>query len=412
MNDISPELLRKVQESFEQGTAALREDIKNGVKSYEEAYEYAKKAGEILSKSFGVNITTEVLPDGRMYYNIADKVVRPMLQAEHEIAAEAAVSAQKSANKAAGIGIKPLEAEFDAERAQGIIDRVSSQPFDEIKWILDEPVKTFAKNVVDNTIKKNVEFQGESGLSPKIRRTALGDACEWCQAMAGTYSYPNVPKDVYRRHANCDCVVEYLEGGKIQDVHSKIKYASQAERDAVVQKRISKAIQMRAEQNKDAKTLEQRKNIGIPNAGIKMIEAENPFKNPSTPLAIKQYDQSKHIVGGEKYNLYMQSHQYPPAYLTISTEEAQKLVEKYHGTGILKLDRKGNIIESELIIDNDEPIGIAVNNLNGATAETTCFKIHYSEEGTHIVPAYPSMKEYYKKAREENGHNWLYRQKS
>ncbi|MBR1450544.1 MAG: hypothetical protein IJ591_02395 [Lachnospiraceae bacterium] len=92
--------------------------------------------------------------------------------------------------------------------------------------------------------------------------------------------------------------------------------------------------------------------------------------------------------------------------------EAQILVEEYHGTGILKLDRKGNIITSELIIDNDEPIGIAVNNLNGATAETTCFKIHYSEEETHIVPAYPSMKEYYKKAREEDGHNWMYRQKS
>ena len=166
MNDISPELLKKVQESFEQGTAALREDIKNGVKSYEEAYEYAKQAGEILSKSFGVNITTEVLPDGKMYYNIADKVVRPMLEAEYEIASEAAVSAQKSANKAAGIGIKPLQAEFDAEKVQGIIDRVSSQPFDEIKWILNEPVKTFAKNVVDQTLEKNVEFQGKSGLSP------------------------------------------------------------------------------------------------------------------------------------------------------------------------------------------------------------------------------------------------------
>ena len=231
MNDISPELLKKVQESFEQGTAALREDIKNGVKSYEEAYEYAKQAGEILSKSFGVNITTEVLPDGKMYYNIADKVVRPMLEAEYEIASEAAVSAQKFANKAAGIGIKPLQAEFDAEKVQGIIDRVSSQPFDEIKWILNEPVKTFAKNVVDQTLEKNVEFQGKSGLSPKIRRTALGDACEWCHAVAGTYSYPNVPKDVYRRHANCDCVVEYVEGGKYQDVWSKEIYAkSRADR--------------------------------------------------------------------------------------------------------------------------------------------------------------------------------------
>lgn len=231
MIDIAPELLEKVQESFEAEIAGLREEIKSGVKSYEEAYDYAKRVGEALSQSFGVNITPEVLPDGMMYYNIADKVVRPMLQAEYDLTVAAAVSAQKSANTAAGIGIKPLAAEFDAERAQGIIDRVSSQPFEEIKWILNEPVKTFSKNVVDHTLEKNVEFQGKSGLSPKIRRTAFGDTCDWCQAVAGTYSYPNVPKDVYRRHANCDCVVEYIDGGKYQNVWSKEVYTeSQTER--------------------------------------------------------------------------------------------------------------------------------------------------------------------------------------
>lgn len=221
MTDIAPELLEKVQQSFEAETAGLKEEIANGVKSYEEAYAYAIQVGEALSKSFGVNITPEVLPDGMMYYNIADKVVRPMLQAEYELTSAAAVQAQGSANQAAGIGIKPLAADFDEDRAQGIIDRVSSQPFEEVSWLLNEPVKSFSKNVVDQTLEKNVEFQGKSGLSPKIRRTANGETCEWCQAVAGTYEYPNVPKDVYRRHANCDCVVEYIDGGKIQDVWSK-----------------------------------------------------------------------------------------------------------------------------------------------------------------------------------------------
>ena len=221
MTDIAPELLEKVQQSFEAETASLKEEIANGVKSYEEAYSYAIKVGEALSKSFGVNITPEVLPDGMMYYNIADKVVRPMLRAEYEISSAAAVQAQRSANKAAGIGIKAQVADFDEERAQGIIDRVSSQPFEEVSWLLNEPVKSFSKNVVDQTLEKNVEFQGKSGLSPKIRRTANGETCEWCQAVAGTYEYPNVPKDVYRRHANCDCVVEYIDGGKYQDVWTK-----------------------------------------------------------------------------------------------------------------------------------------------------------------------------------------------
>ena len=249
MTDIAPELLEKVQQSFEAETAGLRDEIANGVKSYEEAYAYAIQVGEALSKSFGVNITPEVLPDGMMYYNIADKVVRPMLQAEYELTSAAAVQAQGSANRAAGIGIKPLTADFDENRAQGIIDRVSSQPFEEVSWLLNEPVKSFSKNVVDQTLEKNVEFQGKSGLSPKIRRTANGETCEWCQAVAGTYEYPNVPKDVYRRHANCDCVVEYLDGGKIQDVHTKAIYKSQAERDAAVQERIARAQEQKAKED-------------------------------------------------------------------------------------------------------------------------------------------------------------------
>lgn len=240
MNDIAPELLEKIQKSFELETAELRKAIRSGVKTYEEAYRYAIRVGEALSKSFGVNITSEILPDGRMYYNIADKVVRPMLEAEYELSSEAAVSAQRSVNKASGIGIKAQAPEFDADKAQGIIDRVSSQPYDEIKWILNEPVKTFSKNVVDDTIRKNVEFQGKSGLTPKIVRKISGTACEWCKAVAGTYSYPDVPKDVYRRHENCNCVVEYVEGGKHQNVHTKMTYQSKAEREQTIQTQIAK----------------------------------------------------------------------------------------------------------------------------------------------------------------------------
>ncbi len=237
MIDIAPELLEKIQNLFAEDVKSIREAMKSGQMSYEEAYACAFEVGSDLSRIFGENINAEILPDGRMYYNIANKVVLQMLKEEHDIVSQAAVLAQQNANRAAGIGIKPLAADFDADRAQGIIDRVSSQPFDEVKWLLDEPVKSFSKNVVDQTLEKNVKFQGKSGLSPKIRRTALGDACPWCQAVAGTYSYPDVPKDVYRRHANCDCIVEYIEGGKIQNVHTKQMRV--AERRDTIQERIS-----------------------------------------------------------------------------------------------------------------------------------------------------------------------------
>ena len=82
---------------------------------------------------------------------------------------------------------------------------------------------------------------------------------------------------------------------------------------------------------------------------------------------------------------YMKTHKYPPSIITITEEEAQNLIEKYHGTGILKLDRNGDLMQSEMIVDNDTVIGYAVNNQNGKMANTTGFKIHYSSDGTHIL---------------------------
>jgi len=286
MTDIAPELLEKVQKSFSEQTAALREEIKKGVKSYKEAYEYASQVGEALSKSFGVNITPEILPDGRMYYNIADKVVRPMLEEEHNIVAEAAEGAQKAANKAAGVGIKPLKAEFDKDRAQGIIDRVSSQPYDEIEWILHEPVKTFARNTVDRTIEKNVNFHGKSGLKPKIVRSASASACQWCLDLAGTYSYPNVPKEVYARHANCSCTVEYVSGGKYQDIWSKRIYNSKDERDAAIEERIRNAEEAKAKADERRRLFG--KNIHFKTGdedSKKYMESKDPLKGfkPVTP---------------------------------------------------------------------------------------------------------------------------------
>jgi len=246
MDDISPELLKQIQEDFTELTAGIQEEVKSGRMSYEEAYGAAFEVGSMLSSAFNANINADVLPDGRMYFNIANKVVLPMLKEEHDLVSQAAVVAQQNANRAAGIGIRALPAEFDEDKAKGIIDRVSSEPYDDIKWILDEPVKTFAKNVVDRTLQKNVEFQGQSGLHPKIVRRASAGACEWCQAVAGTYEYPDVPDDVYRRHANCDCVTEYVDGGKYQDVWSKKTY-SEEERKLNIQQRIESAEKRREE---------------------------------------------------------------------------------------------------------------------------------------------------------------------
>lgn len=42
---------------------------------------------------------------------------------------------------------------------------------------------------------------------------------------------------------------------------------------------------------------------------------------------------------------------------------------------------------------NDKIVGVVVNNMNGKSAETSVFKIHYAKKEFHIVLDYPSKKE-------------------
>ncbi|MDD6201372.1 MAG: hypothetical protein PUB13_00270 [Lachnospiraceae bacterium] len=82
------------------------------------------------------------------------------------------------------------------------------------------------------TEKIQQDFQNGFDKSSMIEELH-GGCCEWCRALAGTYSYPDVPKDVYRRHQRCRCIVEYYPGnGKRQNVHSK-KWKNSDEYDKI-----------------------------------------------------------------------------------------------------------------------------------------------------------------------------------
>ena len=84
--------------------------------------------------------------------------------------------------------------------------------------------------------------------------------------------------------------------------------------------------------------------------------------------------------------------QYGPAYLTISDTEILELVNKYKGKGTIWLDKNLQWNNQELIVTNNKIVGVCVNNLTGKSVATSVFKIHYSQQGFHIVPDYPSKK--------------------
>lgn len=226
--DIVPGLLELIEKEFDKKTynsEILKQAIQalnNKKATYKDANELAIEVGEILSEVLGKNITAEALPGGKMYYNIANRILNPTMSKNHELISSYAADVQTVLNHNAGLGIKGIKPELNQSRIDGIMGRVSSEnDFDKIKWILDEPIKNFSQSIVDDAVKANVEFQAKAGLKPKIIRREAGNCCDWCKEVVGTYTYPDVPEDVYKRHSYCRCTVTYEpEKGNSTTVHS------------------------------------------------------------------------------------------------------------------------------------------------------------------------------------------------
>lgn len=229
-NDIAPALLKKLQKAFAEKfnqnkkIQELYQIIQEGRATYAEVNELSIEVGDILAEVFQENLSSDILPGGRMYYNIAKRTVEPMMKNNYNIVIDNGVVVQELLGRAAGIRIKVQVPPVNQSRIDGIIDRLDAEEvFDDIKWILDEPVKNFTQAVVDDMVKVNVDFHYKLGLRPKIIRKAAPGCCKWCDTLEGEYEYPDdVPDDVYRRHRFCRCMTEYDPGdSRRQDVWTK-----------------------------------------------------------------------------------------------------------------------------------------------------------------------------------------------
>ena len=228
-NDVLPDILKEVQERFERDFGKS-EIVRNAFATleakkatYKTANEFAIEVGEILSKALGASLGADKLPDGKMYYNIAQRLLTDVLGRNHELVSGYASDVQKNLNDKAKIGLKVQVPELNLDRIAGIVNRFSSEEnFEDVSWLLGEPIVNFTQSIIDDSIRKNAEFQHQFGLQPEIIRKSYFHCCEWCQEVQGSYKYPRVPKDVYRRHQHCRCIVDYdPKSGKIQNVWTK-----------------------------------------------------------------------------------------------------------------------------------------------------------------------------------------------
>lgn len=248
MQDIAPELLERLKKEFDKNVSGnkeltrLRDGILDGTYGYSAVNGYAARLGKALKSAMDTALKSDVLPDGKMYYNIAQRVIEPMLRETFADVTDKAAACITRLNDAAGIGIRAIRPEPEEDRIHGIIDSAAGADYyDDVKDTVHSSAENLTQHAADQAVKENAEFQARSGLSPKIVRSGGSNCCDWCAAMEGTYRYPDeVPKDVYRRHAHCNCTVEFVpDKSRRQDVHSKVWRSSSEQEEAEERKDFS-----------------------------------------------------------------------------------------------------------------------------------------------------------------------------
>lgn len=227
--DIVPELLEEVRKEFEQlyGSSAVVkqafETLKKQKATYQTVNEYAIEIGDILSKALTGSVSSSRLPDGKMYYNIANRLLADTLGRNFELVSDYAGQVQEDLNKAAKIGLQVQVPEINQDRIDGLVNRLSFEDsFDDVAWILGEPIVNYTQSIVDDSIQVNADFHAKAGLTPTISRQSTGRCCKWCDSLVGNYIYGEEPPNFYRRHQHCRCTIDYHpKNGKRQNSWSK-----------------------------------------------------------------------------------------------------------------------------------------------------------------------------------------------
>ena len=224
MGDIVPALNEEITRKFnnnmmrDRRAAHITKKIQNGTAELVDGHEYAQALGESLSNALRTTLTPENLPDGTMFYNIADRTVKPALRVNYELVNDNAAEIQKIVDN--GINLNAVRAEFPEGRINGLIDKICDNG---LMW-LTEPIVNNTEAFFDDYIKANADARSEAGLDVKIIRTVANNCCKWCAGKAGTFPYDRAELEaleIFARHEFCRCSVIYKDGKTRQNVWTK-----------------------------------------------------------------------------------------------------------------------------------------------------------------------------------------------
>ena len=311
-SDIGQDILRSVKADFAKELddqsgrlGRLFKKIQDGKASMSDISTFSVLIGQTVSSAVEKRVTPEALPNGTLYFNIAQTVLQGILKDSHELINLAASSVQERLDAQQGLHIKAVKPEYPEERVKSIAGAASTASMnsngEKEQRRLTSPVENVVQSFYSDYVRENADLRSKAGLNAYIVRRTSGRCCTWCADLAGRYRYEDAPPDVYARHDNCTCTVDFVTNNYRQDVWSKRKYALSPTQRRAILDNIPKPTRYTREQAKSLQDSVLNRVANSGNGGIIRVSgaisgALNPDSKEAQDHADQYYESVRHMT--------------------------------------------------------------------------------------------------------------------
>lgn len=249
--------------------------LESGNANFTDVDDFAQATGAVLKKVFEKSITES--PKAFTDEQLIAEILGDIFGDNYELINSVAENIQKQLDKAAGIGIKPQRADFPSERIENLA-KVTAQKDLTDKTALSEftaSVENINGSIFTDYVKTNADFRSKAGLKVYVIRSDHSKCCAWCSKLAGKYVYPDVPKDVWRRHKRCTCEITYVN--EKAGTYDQISYSDvQNGKEIETRKQVTRLTpeQARAKEKEVLSRIDKSKKSGIMKLGRNLERKE------------------------------------------------------------------------------------------------------------------------------------------
>lgn len=249
--------------------------LESGKANLTDVDDFAQATGTVLKKVFEKSITES--PKAFTDEQLIAEILRDIFGDNYDLINSVAENIQKQLDKAAGIGIKPQRADFPSERIENLA-KVTAQKDLTDKTALSEftaSVENINGSIFNDYVKTNADFRSKAGLRVYVIRSDHSKCCAWCSKLAGKYVYPDVPKDVWRRHKRCTCEITYVN--EKAGTYDQISYSDvQNGKEIETRKQVTRLTpeQARAKEKEVLSRIDKSKKSGIMKLGRNLERKE------------------------------------------------------------------------------------------------------------------------------------------